>query len=138
MDGKPTLLKPDYFAAVGEKKHGQNFYVGALHRRIAAAIHEISPNAMIAQEPSAFDGNQKELALGVPGAVSEPHFYDGVALLSKHKEPDTTYPIFSTNPLRAATQSLMLTLSRLRMRGRKVRQSARFLHGLERLEFHTM
>jgi Glycoside hydrolase family 5 C-terminal domain/Cellulase (glycosyl hydrolase family 5) len=99
VEGKPTLLKPGYFAAVGEKKHGQNYYVGALHRRIAAAIHEISPSALIAQEPSAFDGNQKELALGVPGAVSEPHFYDGVALLSKHKEPDTTYMVFSTKPI---------------------------------------
>jgi len=37
VDGKPTLLKPDYFAAVGAKKHGVNYYVGALHRRIAAA-----------------------------------------------------------------------------------------------------
>jgi hypothetical protein len=99
VDGKPKLLKPEYFAAMGDKKHGQNYYVGALHRRIAAAIHEISPNALIAQEPSAMDGNQKELALGVPGEVSEPHFYDAVALLSKHKEPDTTYPIFSTKPI---------------------------------------
>jgi Glycoside hydrolase family 5 C-terminal domain/Cellulase (glycosyl hydrolase family 5) len=99
VEGKPTLLNPGYFAAVGEKKHGQNYYVGALHRQIAGAIHEISPNAMIAQEPSAMDGNQKDLALGAPGVVSEPHFYDGVALLSKHKEPDTTYPIFSTKPI---------------------------------------
>ena len=84
VEGKPTLLKPDYFAAVGDKKHGANYYVGALHRRIAAAIHEISPDALIAQEPCAFDGNQKELALGAPGAVSEPHWYDAVPMLSKH------------------------------------------------------
>lgn len=99
VDGKPKLLKPDYFAAVGAKKHGVNFYVGALHRRIAAAVHEISPNALIAQEASAFDGNQKELALGVPGAVSEPHWYDAVPMLSKHYELDTTYPIFSNKPI---------------------------------------
>ncbi len=37
--------------------------------------------------------------MGVPGAVSEPHFYDGVALLSKHKELDTTYAVFSTKPV---------------------------------------
>lgn len=102
VDGKPTLLKPDYFAAVGAKKHGINFYVGALHRQIAAAVHDISPNALIAQEPSAFDGNQKDLALGVAGAVSEPHFYDGVPMLSKHYEPDTTYAIFSTKPITGA------------------------------------
>ena len=99
VDGKPVLLKPDYFAAVGAKKHGANFYVGALHRRIATAIHEISPNALIAQEASAFDGNQKELALGTPGAVSEPHFYDAVPMLSKHYDLDTTYPIFSNKPI---------------------------------------
>ncbi len=99
VDGKPTLLKPDYFAAVGTKKHGVNYYVGALHRRIAAAIHEISPDALIAQEASGFDGNQKDLALGVPGEVSEPHFYDAVALLSKHKDPDTTYAVFSAKPI---------------------------------------
>ena len=99
VDGKPTLLKPDYFAAVGANKHGANYYVGALHRRIAAAIHEISPNALIAQEPCAFDGNQKELALSVPGAVSEPHFYDAVPMLSKHYDLDTTYPIFSNKPI---------------------------------------
>jgi len=99
VNGKPTLLKPDYFAALGAKKHGVNFYVGALHRRIAAAIHEISPNALIAQEPSAFDGNQKDLALGLPGALSEPHWYDAVPMLSKHYEPDTTYPIFSNKPI---------------------------------------
>jgi hypothetical protein len=99
VDGKPTLLKPDYFAAVGAKKHGVNYYVGALHRRIAVAIHEISPNALIAQEPSAFDGNQKDLALGLQGAVSEPHWYDAVPMLSKHYEPDTTYPIFSNKPI---------------------------------------
>ena len=99
VDGKPTLLKPDYFAAVGAKKHGANYYVGALHRRIAAEIHEISPNALIAQEASAFDGNQKELALGMQGAVSEPHFYDAVPMLSKHYDLDTTYPIFSTKPI---------------------------------------
>ena len=102
MDGKPTLLKPDYFAAVGAKKHGINFYVGALHRQIVAAVHEVSPKALIAQEPSAFDGNQKDLALGVPGAVSEPHFYDGVPMLSKHYEPNTTYAIFSTKPITGA------------------------------------
>jgi Glycoside hydrolase family 5 C-terminal domain/Cellulase (glycosyl hydrolase family 5) len=99
VDGKPTLLKPGYFAAVGANKHGTNYYVGALHRRIAAAIHEISPNALIAQEPSAFDGNQKELALGVPGAISEPHWYDAVPMLSKHYDLDTTYPIFSNKPI---------------------------------------
>jgi hypothetical protein len=99
VDGKPTLLKPGYFAAVGAKKHGANYYVGALHRRIAAAIREISPNALIAQEPCAFDGSQKELALGVPGAVSEPHWYDAVPMLSKHYDLDTTYPIFSNKPI---------------------------------------
>ena len=99
VDGKQTLLEPGYFAAVGEKKHGQNYYVAALHRQIAEAIHKISPNAMIAQESSSFDGDQKALALGIPGEVSEPHFYDGVALLSKHKEPDTTYAVFSTKPI---------------------------------------
>ena len=102
VDGKPTLLKPDYFAPVGTKKHGANYYVGALHRRIAAAIHEISPNALIAQEPSAFDANQKELALGMPGAVSEPHWYDAVPMLSKHYDLDTTYPIFSNKPITGA------------------------------------
>jgi hypothetical protein len=99
VDGKPTLLKPDYFAAVGAKKHGINFYIGALHRRLAASIHEISPGALIAQEASAFDANQKDLALGVPGEVSEPHFYDAVPMLSKHYEMDTTYPIFSNKPI---------------------------------------
>jgi hypothetical protein len=99
VDGKPALLKPDYFASVGAKKHGMNYYVGALHRQIATAIHEVSPKALLAQEPSAFDGNQKDLALGVPGEVSEPHFYDAVPLLSKHKELDTTYAIFSTKPI---------------------------------------
>jgi hypothetical protein len=99
VDGKPTLLKPGYFAAMGAKKHGVNYYVGALHRRIEAAIHEISPSALIAQEASAFDGNQKELALSKPGAVSEPHRNDAVPMLSKHYEPDTTYPIFSNKPI---------------------------------------
>jgi hypothetical protein len=32
VEGKPTLLKPDYFAAVGAKKRGVNYYVGALDR----------------------------------------------------------------------------------------------------------
>jgi hypothetical protein len=99
VDGKPALLKPGYFAAVGAKKHGVNYYVGALHRRIAAAIHKISPNALLAQEASAFDGNQKELALGLPIAVSEPHWYDAVPMLSKHYDADTTYPIFSNKPI---------------------------------------
>jgi len=99
VDGKPTLLKPGYFAAVGAKKHGVNYYVAALHRRIEAAIHEISPNALIAQEASAFDGNQKELALNKPDAVSEPHWYDAVPMLSKRYELDTTYPIFSNKPI---------------------------------------
>jgi len=125
LDGKPTLLKPGYFAAVGEKKHGQNYYVAVLHRRIAQAIHEISPNAIIAQEPSAFDGSQKTLALGVPGEVSEPHFYDGVALLSKHKEPDTTYAIFSTKPIKggeAVIASYVKQIEDARTKGQEIGQ----------------
>ncbi len=99
VDGKPTLLKPGYFAAASAKKHGTNFYIGALHRRIETAIHQISPNALIAQEPSAGGGDVKALALGAPGAVSEPHWYDFVPMLNKHQDPNTTYPMFSDKPI---------------------------------------
>jgi hypothetical protein len=99
VDGKPTLLKPGYFASASTKKHGPNFYIGALHRRIATAIHQISPNALIAQEPSAGGGDLKELALGAPGAVSEPHWYDFVPMLNKRQDPNTTYPMFSEKPI---------------------------------------
>lgn len=89
VDGKPKLLKPDYFATVNGKPADHVPYVAALQRRIATEVREVAPDTLILQQPAV--GNLSDLTLNMPGMVSQPHWYDGVVLMSKRYEPNVTY-----------------------------------------------
>jgi hypothetical protein len=100
VDGKPKLLKPDYFATVHGAAALHNTYLRPLYERIAKTIHEVAPSALIFQEPSTMGGGKDEsMALGLLGMVSEPHWYDNVTLLSKRSTPNTTLPMLTKDPI---------------------------------------
>jgi hypothetical protein len=91
VNGKPKLERPDYFAKINGQAPDFARYVAALQRRIGTEMGKVAPGALILQEPAI--GDPKNLALGLPGMVAEPHWYDGVVLMSKRYEPNVTYAV---------------------------------------------
>lgn len=89
VNGKPKLLRPDYFAKINGQAPDFTRFVAALQRRIGTEMAKVAPGALILQEPAIGDPNN--LALGLPAVVAEPHWYDGVVLMSKRYEPNVTY-----------------------------------------------
>jgi hypothetical protein len=91
VSGVPKLLKPDYFARVAGKLPDYDAYLKAFQLRYIKTVREVAPNALFFQELPLSGGlRDAAMALGQPNIVSEPHFYDVLALLSQHYTPDNT------------------------------------------------
>jgi len=92
VDGKPVLKRPDYFATVKGKPADFNAYLKAFQLRYIKAIREIAPTALFMQELNIVGGptRTKDMELGLPGIINEPHFYDAKILATKLYTPDIT------------------------------------------------
>ena len=91
VNGRPALVKPHYFAKVRGTVPVFSTYLRPLYVRIANTVQQILPGAMIFEEPPLFGSDDpKDLALSLPGMVSEPHWYD-TEVLTRRYTPDTTY-----------------------------------------------
>lgn len=85
--GKPVLLKPDYFSKVrGQEVNYARDYMRPFINRIAETIHEIDSKAMIFVEFDAFASAELPTwqASDAKNIVYTPHWYDFVTLMSKH------------------------------------------------------
>jgi Glycoside hydrolase family 5 C-terminal domain/Cellulase (glycosyl hydrolase family 5) len=92
VDGKPVLLKPNYFATVQGRPVDFNGYLKAFQLRYISAIRKVAPDALAMQELSILGGEHRAagMALGVPGVVNEPHFYDAAEGTTRRYTPDVT------------------------------------------------
>ena len=92
VDGKPVLLKPNYFASVDGRPVDFNRYLKAFQLRYVRAIRKVAPDALVMQELSMLGGEHRAsgMALGVPGVVNEPHFYDASEGTTRRYTPDVT------------------------------------------------
>jgi hypothetical protein len=83
--GLPVLLKPHYFAEIGDKKIDfKTDYLKPFINRYAEKIREIMPNALIFAE---FPVNEPPAQFGAkdaPNLVNAAHWYDVLTLLTKN------------------------------------------------------
>lgn len=88
--GNPILLKPEHFSHVdGQEVNYARDYMRPMINKVAKAIHEIDPDAMIFIEFDAIargelpDWQESD----AKNIVYAPHWYDFVTLMSKHYVP---------------------------------------------------
>ncbi|KAG3187697.1 putative glycosyl hydrolase [Phytophthora cactorum] len=81
-EGKPQLLKPDYFSGVD---FGKEFYV-PFAKKFTKRLQQVFPNAMIFVEMPPVDFGDMEFPQitneDIPNAVNAMHWYDGITLLT--------------------------------------------------------
>ena len=84
VNGRPALLRPDYFAQMGGRAADLADYYRPFANRFAAAIRLVDPRALIFVEadpmhlPPSWDvGDAQRI-------VFAPHWYDGMVLVTKH------------------------------------------------------
>ncbi|KAG1708901.1 hypothetical protein DVH05_022533 [Phytophthora capsici] len=109
-EGKPQLLKPDYFAGVD---FGKEFYL-PFAKNFTKRIQEVFPNAMIFVEMPPVDFGDMEFpeitTEDIPNAVNAMHWYDGITLLTTTWRSYFTVdfatgkPVFGNKALRKAHQ----------------------------------
>ncbi|MBL8634149.1 MAG: cellulase family glycosylhydrolase [Myxococcales bacterium] len=93
VHGKPQLLKPDYFASVrGRPVHFAQDYLKPFALRVLEAIRKEDSGALLFVEgpPSPVGEPPPWTAQDPSGVVHAGHFYDGMALLGKHYDPEFT------------------------------------------------
>lgn len=117
VDGTPKLLKPNYFATVKGQPADFHAYLKDFQLRLVQAIRQVAPDALIFQETSPFAGTDKtSMALGLPGIVHEPHWYDVMALISAKYVPGTTIDLTTMQELKGednVTAAYLAQLTRL-------------------------
>ena len=84
---EPHLLQPDYFSSVGGRSisFGRD-YLAPFVRRVAEALREVAPQALIFVE-SEPDALPEMPAERLPGLVWAPHWYDAVTMLFRRNMP---------------------------------------------------
>lgn len=91
VDGVPTMLKPDYFVAVGGRRvELERDYMAPFFGRVAQTIRSVREDWLVFAETEPFD------ALSGPGlpaqcperTVNAPHWYDVSALATKRFDPE--------------------------------------------------
>lgn len=87
-DGRPRLLRPDYFARVGGRAVDfSRDYLRPFACRFAAAIREVDPGAMIFLETAPGLDLPEWRAEDPAGIVAAPHWYDVPVLMLKDYHP---------------------------------------------------
>jgi hypothetical protein len=84
-DGEPALLKPDYFANIGD--HVVDFYADYFNpfaNRFAREIRSIVPDALIFVEGIPGVSHPKWTEKDASHVVHAVHWYDGITLMSKN------------------------------------------------------
>ena len=83
-DGKPRLLRPDYFRQVhGLRVDFHERYFRPLVNRYAAAIRSVSPQALIFLETCRNHPLPRWTAQDAAAIIYSPHWYDGLVLMLK-------------------------------------------------------
>lgn len=102
VDGTPQLRRPDYFASVrGRPVHFAQDYLKPFSLRVLDAIRKVDSEALIFIEgpPSPVGEPPPWTAQDPSGVVHAGHFYDGMALLGKHYEPEFTIDTLRMMPV---------------------------------------
>ncbi len=87
-NGKPRLLRPNYFAAInGREVHFSQDYYLPFARRFAEAVREIHPQSLIFLETETLHEPPQLPEGHIPGAVFAPHWYDAYVLFFKAYNP---------------------------------------------------
>ncbi len=118
--GSPQILRPNHFAKV--RDHSVDFasdYLKPFVLRVLHALRQHAPDALILFEgPPAPVGQPPPWQDQDPsGVVHAGHFYDGMALMSKHYDPDLTIdqsqmmPVFGRDNVRIAYVNQIRTLA---------------------------
>jgi hypothetical protein len=89
--GRPRLLRPDHFAAVGGRKDDfADAYLKPFIKRFIAEIRAVDPRAILFLESVPHGGHPHWGPDDPPSAVNAAHWYDDVTLLTKHFNPEMT------------------------------------------------
>jgi hypothetical protein len=89
--GRPRLLRPDHFAAVGGRQADfANAYLKPFVKRFIAEMRAVDPQAILFLEGIPFGGHSHWGPDDPPGVVNAAHWYDGLTLLTKHFNPEMT------------------------------------------------
>jgi len=87
-DGRPRLLRPDYFAQVGGRRVDfANDYLRPFLKRYAQEIRAVDSEAIIFLEGVPGEVPPRWDAQEMPNVVNAAHWYDGITLFTKNYTP---------------------------------------------------
>lgn len=94
-DGRPRLLRPDYFAQVsGKPVDFIHDYLKPFLRRFIAAVREVQPEAVFFVEGIPGGTHPDWSAHDAPNAVNAAHWYDALTLFTKIYNDSLTFDFF--------------------------------------------
>lgn len=120
VEGQPKILRPDHFSQVrGKPVDFAADYLRPFVLYVLSEIRKVSPESLLFFEgPPAPVGHPPPWQASDPGGVVHAgHFYDGMALMGKHYDPDFTIdqsqmmPVFGRDAVRTAYVDQIRALS---------------------------
>jgi len=102
VDGRPVLLKPDYFATVAGQAPDVRRYIKRFETRYLEGVREAAPQALIFQEigmPGVIQPD-RAMRLDAAGVVYAPHWYEAVSLVTKRYTPGLVIDVATGRPIK--------------------------------------